>query len=146
MQKIRRRVRQFKEQYPLIYQFAGFTLVGTSGLAVMLLTYYTFLWLGFSKQIANFAGFFTSTAYSYLLNFVWVFNGKAHSRNSALKFFTLYFLLYLFSAWLLHIIVDILHISEYLAPFINAMMITPPSFLGSKYWVFRGERGRKAYR
>lgn len=146
MQKIRRLIRRVKEKYPFIYQFAGFTLVGTSGLAVMLVTYYVFLWIGFSKQIANFAGFFASTAYSYLLNFVWVFDGKAHARNSAVKFFTLYFLLYLFSAWLLHVIVDILHISEYLAPFINAMAITPPSFLGSKYWVFRGKPAKKAYR
>ena len=130
-----------KKRFPTLWQFAGFSIVGTSGLAIMLVTYYVCIWLGLSKQIANFAGFFTSTAYSYLLNFVFVFNTKGvKHKGAAVKFFVLYLILYFFSAFLIYLVVDVLHISELIAPLINSVIITPPSFLGSKYWVFKEKK------
>ena len=138
---IKKNLAALKLKYPSLYQFAIFCVVGTSGLAIMLITYYLFLWVGLNKQVANMAGFFMSTAYSYVLDFVFVFDSKGTKhKGAATKFFILYFVLYLYSAFLIYFIVDVLKISELIVPVINAILITPPSFLGSKFWVFRKKK------
>jgi putative flippase GtrA len=131
-------INALKQRYPLFFQLTFFCIVGTSGLAVMLITYYLFIWMRLNVQLANLAGYFMSTVYSYLLDFVFVFGAKGTiNKGSAAKFFLLYFILYFYSAFLIYLIIDVLHINELIAPVINAMLITPPSFLFSKYWVFK---------
>lgn len=134
----------FKQKYPVLFQLIAFCIVGASGLAVMLLTYYLLIWLRLNVQIANLAGYFMSTVYSYLLDFVFVFGAKKEiQKGSALKFFILYGALYFYSAFLIYLIVDVLHINKLIAPVINAMLITPPSFIGSKYWVFKKHKNHQ---
>lgn len=131
-------LKKWKQKNPTLYQLAGFCLVGASGLLVMLAAYYLFLAFHADKQIANLAGFTASTAYAYLMNFVFVFQAKTvPPKKAAVKFFALYIALYIFSAYMVHVFTDLLHISVLLVPILNSMLITPPSFLGSKYWVFR---------
>lgn len=132
----------FRQHYPTLFQLAGFCAVGASGLLVMMAAYYLFLAFHADKQVANLAGFSASTAYAYLMNFVFVFRAKTvPPKRAAIKFFALYIVLYFFSAYMVHVFTDLLHISVLLIPILNSILITPPSFLGSKYWVFR-EKGK----
>lgn len=134
-----------KQKYPALWQLAGFCIVGASGLLVNLAAYYLFLAFHVDKQVANAAGFIASTAYAYLMNFVFVFQTRHISKKiAAVKFFAMYLVLYLFSAWLVHVFADVLHISLLLVPILNSIAITPPSFLGSKFWVFPEKRGHGA--
>ena len=143
MSKIKEKLNGFKEKHPALFQFIGFGIVGTSGLLFMLVTYYIFIYLKFDPQVANFAGFITSTACVYYLNFVYVFHGKGKvEKGSAFKFFFLYLILYFMSAYFVYLMVDVMHISKLLTPIINSILITPPSFLGSKYWVFKKTKVR----
>ncbi|MDR3551500.1 MAG: GtrA family protein [Clostridia bacterium] len=142
MSSIKRLLNAFKRKYPALYQFISFGLVGTSALLVLLGAYDVVIWIGLNTQIANFVGFFLSTAYQYLMNFVFFFKGKeAPHRGAALKFFALYIALYFLSAFLIYLFVGVLHVSKWIAPIFNSLLITPPSFLGSKYWVFRKPKG-----
>lgn len=135
-----------KRRFPFLYQLAGFCIVGSSGLAIMLAGYYLCLWLGVQVQIANLVGYFLSTVYSYLLDFVFVFDSKGKpDKGSAAKFFFLYLVLYFYSAFLVYLLVDVCHINKLIVPILNAMLMTPPSFLASKYWVFP-QHGKKSGR
>ncbi|MFT8887531.1 MAG: GtrA family protein [Ethanoligenens sp.] len=130
-----------KQRYPAFYQLVGFCVVGASGLLVMLAAYYLTLAFHADKQVANLIGFASSTAYAYLMNFVFVFQAKTvPPKRAAVKFFALYIVLYIFSAYMVHVFTDLLHISVLLVPVLNSILITPPSFLGSKYWVFREKK------
>lgn len=138
MQPLKNIYTRFKRRYPTLVQLAGFCIVGASGLLVMLLAYYIFLAFHADKQVANAAGFIASTIYAYLMNFVFVFQAKSvPPKRAAVKFFALYIALYFLTAYMVHVWSDILHISLVLVPILNSILITPPSFLGSKYWVFR---------
>ncbi|ADU25844.1 GtrA family protein [Ethanoligenens harbinense] len=138
MASFKKIVSAFRKRYPTLYQLAGFCAVGASGLLVMMAAYYLFLAFHADKQVANLAGFSASTAYAYLMNFVFVFQAKTvPPKRAAVKFFALYIALYFFSAYMVHVFTDLLHISVLLIPILNSILITPPSFLGSKYWVFR---------
>lgn len=135
--------KKMKERHKAIFQLIGFSLVGTSALLVLFMFYSAGVLLGFSTQVSNLIGYAASTVYSYLLNFVFVFNGKKNAKNdSALRFFVLYIILYGFTAFLVWVYGE-LHINKWLTPFLNSALITLPSFLGTKYWVFPKEKAEK---
>lgn len=141
MNPIKQALFKFRQKYPTVYQLVGFCIVGASGLLVMMAAYYLFLAFHADKQIANLAGFTASTIYAYLMNFVFVFQAKTvPPKSAAVKFFALYAILYFFSAYMVHVFTDVLHLSVLLIPILNSILITPPSFLGSKYWVFREKK------
>ena len=144
MEKIRQALARFKSRFPAVYQFIAFGLIGTSAVVVLLIGYYLSLWAGLDKQLANFIGYMLCTAYQYLLNFVFVFGSQETKRaGTAVKFFALYLAMYAMSAGLLYVFVDLLHVSKWLAPVLNSLATTLPSFFGSKYWVFRKPKGAR---
>lgn len=137
-------LRRFESRHTALYQFVGFSLVGSSALLVMLAGYYICVGLGLPVQLANLIGYILCTAYSYLLNFVFVFRGEPGTkRSAAVKFFALYLLLYVVTWFLVEWVVTRdgwglgYQTARLLSPVINSTMITLPSFLASKFWVFR---------
>lgn len=129
-----------KETIEKAAQFILFCLVGGSSAVVMYLSYaLLFLWTN-NYYVANFFGFFTSVTNSFYWNNRIVFKGVVEKR----KLLTVYLktiLLYsatglILSNLLLYIWIEYLHISEMIAPLINAILMVPINFILNKIWAF----------
>ena len=113
-------------------QFIKFGMVGVSNTVVSLATYYLFTFFGVHYLIANALGFVTGTLNAYYWNSKFVFKEEAkesgNKKESLVKTYISYGLLYLQ--------VNILGISQAVAPIINIMITTPINFLMNKFWTF----------
>jgi len=137
MEYIKNKMLSVKHQFPTLYQFCSFGIVGASSLVVMLLTYYVSVCLGLNHQVANLIAFALSVCNAFYFNFIWVFRHKKNTyQKTSYKFFAVYISTYLLSSFLLFLFVDVMHISKYIAPLINVVINTPINFFLSKYWVF----------
>lgn len=126
-----------------IVQFIKFGLVGVSNTLISLGTYYLCVYvLHMHYQLANLLGFIISVTNAYFWNSRYVFKmGKRRSFTEHLKTYsrtvTAYGATYLLSTALLWLWVDMLGISEAIAPVINLLITIPLNFLINKFWTFR---------
>ena len=121
-----------------ILQFLKFCIVGFSNTAVSLIVYYIVVFINKAWYLAGtVAGFILSVLNSYLLNSKFVFHKQDEKARTLLRSFLAYssnLLLVTFMLWLL---VDKLHLSPYLAPFVNMAVTVPLNFLLNKFWVMK---------
>lgn len=132
-----------KGQYPItyvnmmIFQYIKFGLVGISNTLIGLAVYYFCLYvLHLFPQLCNLFGFIISVLNAYHWNLRWVFKTNG-SKNTLLKFFSIYFFTYLLSAGLLYLWVGILQISAMIAPLLSLCITVPTNFFLSKFWAFK---------
>lgn len=122
-----------------IIQFVKFGFVGISNTAISLITYYVLVWCGLSYIIANTAGFLLSVVNAFYWNNKYVFTNK--EENSLAKAFGKVFCSYLgsfcISTILITVMVEIFHISEYIAPILRLVVTVPINFVVNKLWAFR---------
>ena len=75
---------------------------------------------------------------AYIWNSKFVFSkGKDKLSLKLIRIYASYGLAFLLSTGFLFLMVDLLGISEMVAPVINLFIITPINFLLNKFWVFR---------
>lgn len=134
-----------------IIQFVKFGIVGISNTLVSYIVYIVSLLLFrkiniFIKSdifIAQIVAYILSVLWSFLLNNKYVFqkqNGRRRGEllQALLKTYASYFLTgIIINLVLLHIQVNILGVSEYVAPIINLIITVPINFLLNKYWAFK---------
>lgn len=124
----------------VILQFIKFGIVGVSNTLVSLIIYYIFIFLGAHYIIANTAGFILGTLNAYFWNNKFVFKKQQTEKRShtktGIKVFAAYGITYLLSTVLLILWVDILGISQAIAPIINVCVTTPLNFVMNKLWAF----------
>ena len=135
------------KRYPWIVQFVKFGLVGVSNLVVYYIVYRILLHFGCHYIVANGIGFVVSVLNSYLWNSIFVFktsDGADRSGTATLvKTFIAYALTGLvLQSLLLHVLIDMLHISEKVAPLLTVCVTTPLNFLLNKFWTYR-EKDRR---
>lgn len=135
-----------------IMQFIKFGVVGISNTFISYILYVIAL-LGFQKLgillntdylIAQVVAFVISVLWSFYWNNKMVFvveNGKERSIWKALlKTYISYSFTGLFlNSILLLLWVQVLHISEFLAPIINLLISVPLNFIINKFWAFNGQ-------
>ena len=127
-----------EEQWQGFMQFVKFCLVGVSNTAISLGVYYIFLIIDPSLYIiGNAAGFVVSVLNSYFWNSRFVFNKKDEAGKTIIKTFAAYGTNLLLGTVLLYLFVDILHISEYLAPLLNLFITVPLNYFLNKKWVMK---------
>ena len=121
-----------------VWQFFKFGIVGVSNTLVFFAIYYPLLHFGVHYIIAHIIGFTIGTLNAFVWNRKFVFK-QAEGKKSVqlVKVFVAYGLTGILSSVFLFIMVDIIGISEYLAPIINLCFTTPTNFLLVKFWVFR---------
>lgn len=129
-------------------QFVKFGFVGLSNTLVSLLTYYVVIFCGGHYLFANTLGFVLGTLNAYWWNSHFVFKSevvqnKASGMASLFKSFVSYGASFVLSSVLLYFQVQMLGISEMVAPVINVMITTPINFLMNKLWVFAGGKDLK---
>ena len=127
-----------EEQWQSFFQFVKFCLVGVSNTAISLGVYYIFLMIDPDFYIiGNAAGFVISVLNSYFWNSKFVFDKKDEKGKTIVKTFVAYGTNLLLGTILLYLFVDILNISEYLAPLLNLIITVPLNYVLNKKWVMK---------
>ena len=123
----------------LFFQFLKFGIVGFSNTLISLLTYYILVYFGVHYLIANAAGFVLSVVNSYFWNSKYVFKDKQESSGARAfsKVFVSYLISFCLSSLLIYLFVQVLEISEYLAPILRLIITIPINFFMNKLWAFR---------
>ncbi|MFI3199930.1 MAG: GtrA family protein [Eubacteriales bacterium] len=134
-----------KEHVQVGIQFIKFGVVGALNTIISMSIYYLGIYLQIYYLISNFLAFIISVFISYLLNGRFVFGNREKEDfwKGLLKVYTSYALTgLLLSSILLSVQVEILHISQLIAPVLNLVFTVPINFVLNKYWVY-GKRKRK---
>lgn len=118
-------------------QFVKFGVVGVSNTAVSLAVYYGCLWLGWSYLLANALGWVLGVLNAFYWNYRYVFETQASWPAALGKTYVSYGGSFLLSMGLLYVLVDLLGVSELLAPFAVLVLTVPLNFLMNKFWAFR---------
>ena len=121
-----------------IFQFIKFCIVGVSNTAISLVVYYIFVLINKSWYIAgNAVGFVVSVLNSYFWNSRFVFKKTDEVGKTMFKTFAAYGTNLIIGTALLYLFVDILHISEFIAPLLNLIITIPLNFILNKFWVMK---------
>lgn len=133
-------------------QFVKFGLVGVSNTVVNYAIYLGVLvclralgvWKGYDYLAATAAGFVLSVLWSFFWNNKFVFTVEEGEQRQVLKALVRTYISYSFTGLFLNsafmvLWVDVLHISEFLAPIFNLLMSVPVNFLINKFWAFKKE-------
>lgn len=118
-----------------VLQFLKFLVVGVLNTIIFLVVYYLLLNLGVNYIVSNISGFLVSILNAYFLNSKYVFLKNNNAKNF-LKVFMVYGTTTILSTLLLYLMVDIIKISDKIAPLINLCITTPTNFYLNKFWAF----------
>lgn len=136
MKMMKKKMKKFNV---IIIQFIKFGIVGLSNTMISLLTYYILIFLGCHYLIANTAGFLLSVVNAFYWNNKYVFKERleADSKKAFVKVFLSYGLSFGISTILIWILVNVLHISQWIAPILRLVVTVPLNFLLNKVWAFK---------
>ena len=121
----------------LVRQFIKFGLVGISNTLLFFLIYYALLFVGIHYLLANTIAFFVSVLNAYYWNSKFVFKQTKERYSTLARVYISYGFTFALSSGLLFFMIDILGISEYIAPILNLCITIPLNFLLNKYWAFK---------
>lgn len=136
-----------KELFALVWQFFKFGLVGISNTLISLAVYYILVAFGVNYILANTMGFLISVINAFFWNYRYVFKDKTETSipKSFTKVFLTYGISFLVSTVLIWFMVDILHISEWIAPLIRLVVTVPLNFVLNKLWAFRKKEKKERF-
>lgn len=121
-----------------ILRFFKFCLVGVSNTAISLGVYYIFVFINKDFYLlGNAVGFVVSVLNSYFWNSKFVFKKTDEVSKTIIKTFLAYGTNLLLGTGLLYLFVDLLNISEIIAPLINLIFTIPLNYLLNKFWVMK---------
>ena len=125
-----------------VIQFIKFGIVGVSNTVISLGIYYLcVLCFNMHYQLANLLGFFLGSINSYYWNSRYVFKVRAQDLKTHLVLFSKtvagYSGAYFLGVILLWLWIDMLHISDRIAPLINICITVPLNFIAQKFWTYR---------
>lgn len=123
----------------LFTQFMKFGIVGVSNTLISLGCYYVLVYFGVHYLLANAVGFVVSVCNSYFWNSRYVFKEKKEQSGlrAFIKVFCSYGVSFCLSSVLMVLFVQVLGISEYLAPILRLVFTIPLNFVMNKLWAFK---------
>ncbi len=123
----------------LFIQFIKFGIVGFSNTFISLAVYYILVFLGVHYLLANACGFVISVVNAFYWNNKYVFTDKTETSTvkAFFKVFASYGGSFCLSTILIFLLVDLLGVSEWLAPLLRLVVTVPINFLMNKLWAFR---------
>lgn len=133
-----------EEKVTVLYQFIKFGLVGVSNTVISYVVYIAGIYVGLHYFWANVLGFIISVLNSFYWNNKYVFTRGDDEKRNLLKALVKTFISYgstgiILATVLLYLWVDIVGLSEYIAPLINLIITIPLNFILNKLWAFREE-------
>jgi putative flippase GtrA len=116
-----------------------FVVVGVSNTAVFLGIYYTLLAFGVFYLIANVFAFIFSVLNSFFWSRNFVFGKKSSvpAKIQLAKAYAAYGFTAIISTITLFIMVELIGISEFIAPLLNLLITVPINFLVNKFWTYK---------
>ena len=147
------RIEESSEVEKFILQFIKFGIIGLSNTLLSYILYVASLnlfkhqnwFLGIDYLIAQIIAFVLSVAWSFYWNNKFVFQvndkGKYYVFKALVKCYISYSFTGLFlNSILLVVWVQVLKISEYVAPILNLLISVPTNFIINKYWAFNDKK------
>lgn len=131
--------------FAVAWQFIKFGLVGASNTIVGYAVYYGLIYFTEIRYIiAYIIAYITGICNSYLWNSRFVFKknkekgeeGSNTGTKTFAKSFVSYSIMGIISVGLMYVMVEILRLSEWIAPIINTCITVPLNFLLHKFWAF----------
>lgn len=120
-----------------IIQFIKFGIVGLSNTAIGLGTYYLFLGIGLHYMFANVISWIISVFNAFYWNSKYVFKTTELWIKALCKTYISYGVSFLAGSFLLYIFVELVKISEFIAPFLVLIVTIPLNFILNKFWTFK---------
>ena len=121
-----------------VMQFIKFGIVGVSNTLIGWAFYYSLIFFGVHYLLANLIGFVIATLNSFYWNRKYVFKQTDGKKSTQLiKVFASYGFTLFLSTTMLFLIVDIIGLSEFIAPLISIIVTVPLNFMLNKFWAFR---------
>lgn len=136
------RIKFLESHWDDFIQFVKFGLVGISNTLISYVSYLLFVLLGCHYLIASILSFVVSVTNSFYWNNRYVFCEEEGKKRSWWHTYIKTFLAYASTGLVLNNIllvlwVDVLHISELVAPLINLTVTIPLNYLINKFWAFK---------
>ncbi len=126
----------FKSLFALAIQFIKFSVIGVVNTAFNYLCYSSLVLLGLHYFFANTIAWVLGILLSYFLNSHFVFKSKP-DRVAVLKTYVVYGISYAVTMLGLAVLIDVLHISEFIAPLVMLIFSVPFNFLAMKFWAMK---------
>jgi len=128
-----------------IIQFIKFGIVGFSNTAIAYIIYASLVYLKLHYILANIIAFIISVLNSFFWNNKYVFKNESTSKRNIFYSLIKTYISYSFTGIflgnaLLFLLVDVLHISKYLAPFFGLVITVPINFIMNKKWAFKSDK------
>lgn len=120
-------------------QFMKFGIVGVINTVSSWIFYYTLLFFSVHYIIATTIAYVLSSIIGFILNKTWVFKSKNKVSSSLIKYIITYGSSYLLNIGLMYTFVDILKISDKIAPILVLFFTIPYNYVFSKIWVFKNK-------
>lgn len=141
-----------EDKWQGLMQFVKFGIVGVSNSVLSYVLYALSLFLLQKAEIAVEWNYLIAQAISFVLSVLWsfywnqkyVFVVEEGQHRSLLKALLKTYVSYSFTGLFLNSVllslwIQVLHISEYIAPVINLVINVPVNFLINKFWAFKNE-------
>ena len=123
-------------------QFIKYGLVGFSNTMIAYIVYALCVYMGIHYLLANTVGFTVSVINAYYWNNKYVFTKNEEEYRSPWRTLAKTFMTYGFSelvltSFLLLLLIDVAHVSEYLAQLLRLLITVPFTFIVNKFWSFK---------
>ena len=125
-----------------VKQFIKFGIVGVFNTCNSLLIYYLLLFFHVHYIVSNIIAYFASTFLSYFINKKWVFK-KDKQTSRVFQYYVVYISSFVLNNLLLSFQVEMLGISDKIAPLFVLIVTVPYNYLLSRFWVFGKEKKKK---
>lgn len=123
-----------------LWQFIKFGLVGCSNSAVTLIVYYICIWLLGADfyLVGQTVGYIAAVINSFFWNSRYVFNdSRVNKTNAFMKMCLCNVVVYAMQMVLLYWFVDMMSVSEKIAPVVVILVTLPVNFILNKVFAFR---------
>lgn len=120
------------------FSFLKFGLVGCINTIVSIAIYYILVYFKVDYVVATIIGYLGSSIFGYILNRIWVFKTQnSKLMNSLFRYFVVYSTSLLINVLCMYLWIDVLSISQYIAPILTICITLPYNYFLSKLWAFK---------
>lgn len=132
-------VQNRSELLSLLWQFIKFGIIGASNTIVSTSIYYLFIWMDPKLYfVGNVVGWIVSVFNSFYWNNRFVFTKSEFSwGQKLLRTYLAYGGSFIVGSITLVVLVRVLGVSAWLAPWINIVITIPLNFILNKFWAFK---------
>ncbi|KAA6187860.1 GtrA family protein [Thiohalocapsa marina] len=113
-----------------------FGIVGLTSNFVLYLLYLLVVWLGTDPKLAVTLLYILGLSMTFIFNKRWSFSHRGNWRGAAVRYFSLYGILYSSNILVLMFLVDHLYYPHALVQAGVVLVFIPVVFLTQRYWVF----------